>query len=166
MRLVTWLMSDPAEIPDVFLARLDHPLVKHVQECLDTGAEFDFDEKTDKATRTRVMGEVLLRFLESLPSSVVPPPLMERCGQAQDKEEAFEVLAEFPAQAKNVWITLTAFLHYLVQRTVGKSVEDPQSLAYTDLLASVFAPILLPNPPKPPFVSLLAKGNFLKRFLQ
>ena len=60
-------------------------------QCLDTGEEFAFDTSYDQAQVVNSVGDALMQFLDSLPTSIVPSSLHERCELAADQAEAFEV---------------------------------------------------------------------------
>lgn len=60
-------------------------------QCLDTGHEFIFGTSEDKTIICLSFGEALLQMLQSLPISLVPAHMHERCSFATDRDEAFEV---------------------------------------------------------------------------
>lgn len=53
---------------------------------------------------------------------------------AANRDEAFEILDSFPPEAVNVWISVTAFIHYLVQSSMTPDVK-------AETIAASFAPI-------------------------
>ncbi|TFK29489.1 hypothetical protein FA15DRAFT_346347 [Coprinopsis marcescibilis] len=129
-------------------------------ECLDTGSEFPYPaaETTDPEVPL-AFGVVLLRLLSSLPDPVIPTILHPRCVDLTNRDEAFELLDAVQPVAVNVWISLTAFLHF-----VSKSSENENQ---AELLASVFAPILLRDDPSSfsPPISPRKKREFLLYFI-
>ncbi|KAH9077847.1 DNase I-like protein, partial [Lactarius deliciosus] len=159
MKLMGWLMSHDVETHDLFITPGDEDLASQMRESLDTGADLP-PCPTTKAPHTvdagyaRTVAAVLLAFLNSLPESVVPPSLHQRCCDVTSRDAAFEMLSLFPPSSVNVWISVTAFLHLLT----------PSNLSTT---ASIFAPILLRDDidaPSP--VSLLGKKKFLLLFME
>lgn len=67
-----------------------------VQQSLDTGAELPpclapTASQTVDANYARTVAAVLAAFLRSLPESVVPLQLHQRCSEVTSRDEAFEV---------------------------------------------------------------------------
>jgi len=183
MRLIEWLMSNALDVDDLFLAPGQPDLLISIREALDTGADFDFPDGIDPLAVALSMGEALAQLLDSLPVPVIPWAFQSSCGQAENREAAFELLDGLPPVNLNVWISLTAFLHFLCQQKANTSSGDHatdlanQSFR-TRAIAAVFTPILLRDPPKgsvssapasstdsSSFTSPLDKRNFLLYFI-
>ncbi|KAI0329804.1 DNase I-like protein [Cubamyces sp. BRFM 1775] len=158
MRLVNWLMSQATDVPDLFLVRGEDELVHKIRECLDTGAEFDLDESEGKAKVALAVADTLAQLLDSLVEPVVPTALHGRCADMSSRDEAFELLDQLPVVNVNVWISLTAFLHFLGQQE-----------AYIDKverLVAFFTPILFRDDLGSSVpVSVVGKRNFLRYFI-
>ncbi|KZT26139.1 DNase I-like protein [Neolentinus lepideus HHB14362 ss-1] len=159
MRIINWLMTYAAETHDLFVEPGTPELVASIRESLDTGADFIFKANTDgqydRQTKT-AFGEALLQFLDSLVEPVIPRHLYSRCLQVNDRDEAFEV-----------WISLTAFLHFISQQPGENANDGTPPTSRAELLASVFAPILFRNDPAlyPPS-SPVGTRRFLLFFIQ
>ncbi|KAF8241111.1 DNase I-like protein [Tricholoma matsutake] len=141
MRLINWMMSGS-------------------HNCLDTGEEFPFSPSDNEPHIALAFSMTLLQLLNTLTEPVVPASLHQRCIQMTSRDEAFELLDAFPPPSVNVWISLTAFLHFICQ-----SSENPSDKA--ERIATIFAPVLLrddPESPDPP-VSPLGRRNFLLYFI-
>ncbi|KAI6126805.1 DNase I-like protein [Pisolithus sp. B1] len=158
-----------------------------IRECLDTGDEFPpMAAEGDRNDLSAAVASTLVAFLDSLVVPVIPPSLHARCLQAKDREAAFELLDEFPRASINVripefagiadtqhsfpkvWISLTAFLHYVGQRLSASGKNGSQSIRDQALrLAMLFAPILLRDDPSGEFprVSPIGKRDFLLYFI-
>ncbi|KAJ3814924.1 DNase I-like protein [Lentinula aff. lateritia] len=115
MRLVNWLMSCAHPTEDLFMVEADSEIVDDIREHLDTGNEFPYSHDTREPSIPIAFGGALVELLTSLPEYVVPKELHGRCAAVTDRDEAFETLDAFPPEAVNVWISVTAFLHYVVQ---------------------------------------------------
>ncbi|KAJ3923508.1 DNase I-like protein [Lentinula edodes] len=131
MRLVNWLMSCAHPTEDLFIAEADPEIVDDIREHLDTGNEFPYSHDTREPSIPIAFGGALVELLTSLPEYVVPKELHGRCVAVTDRDEAFETLDAFPPEAVNVWISVTAFLHYVVQ---GSSLR-------AEKIAATFAPV-------------------------
>ncbi|KII91616.1 hypothetical protein PLICRDRAFT_514320 [Plicaturopsis crispa FD-325 SS-3] len=146
MRLVNWLMSHADDAADgLFVAPAREELVGAVRECLDTGAELEFAPDVAHGEVLVAFGEALLELLDSLLEPIVPYALHQRCTMVGSRDEAFELLEEFPGPSVNVWISVTAFLHFIVQqseRDVNPSEQDGGK-SRAEQLAALFAPVLL-----------------------
>ncbi|KAF8189113.1 Endonuclease/exonuclease/phosphatase [Mycena galopus ATCC 62051] len=156
MRLVNWMMGPDLNLENVFMAPADETVVDTIRECLDTGADFPFvpNPKDDKAPVA--FGEALFRLLDSLPEPLVPPEYHLQCSEMADRDEAFEMLEMFPPTTVNVWISVTAFLHYVCQSSVDHDAK-------TKRIASLFAPVLLRD--RTNSVSPVGRRNFLLYFI-
>ncbi|KDQ56675.1 hypothetical protein JAAARDRAFT_194649 [Jaapia argillacea MUCL 33604] len=173
MRLVNWLMSNATSI-DLFLHSGDENLVTAIRECLDTGDEFPFAPNSNGAYEETIclsFGDALLRFLDSLADPVVPPALHAKCIEMTSRDEAFELLDEFPPESINVWISVTAFLHFICQQpsTANADEGSRQRFQRAEFLSATFAPVLLreveATTPSLP-VSPVGKRNFLMFFIE
>ncbi|TCD64994.1 hypothetical protein EIP91_003361 [Steccherinum ochraceum] len=116
MRLVNWLMSNGS--PN---------LVAEIRECLDTGAEFPSHSEEDGGAMAMAFATCLFEFMDSLPESVIPPDLHVRCAHCTSREQAFELLDELPSASVNVWISVTAFLHFISQQALSSVSNSPTS---------------------------------------
>ncbi|KAJ7802539.1 DNase I-like protein [Mycena olivaceomarginata] len=156
MRLVNWMMGPDLHLDNVFVSPADETKVATIRECLDTGADFPFspDSKDDQAPVA--FGETLFRLLDSLPEPLIPVELHLRCSEATNRYEAFELLDALPPTAVNVWISVTAFLHFVCQ-----SSADPD--AKTQKIAGLFAPVLLRDTSN--LASPVGRRNFLLHFI-
>jgi len=163
MRIVNWLMSNATAVPGLFLSPGDQELVAEIRECLDTGAEFGPHPEEDEFRMAMAFATCLLELLDTLPEPVIPPSMHARCAEAASREEAFELLDELPSASVNVWISVTAFLHFISQQAHGAS-GSPTSDA--GQLASVFASVLLRDDliTSTP-VSPVGKQRFVRHFV-
>lgn len=189
MKLMGWLMGHDVEtVHDLFITPGDEDLASQMRKSLDTGADLPpcppaKAPHTVDAGYARTVAAVLLAFLDSLPESVVPPSLHQRCCDVTSRDAAFEMLSVFPPSSVNVWISVTAFLHLLTLKSghpAGVTDESPEpnspalevtrltdSQSHAETLASIFAPILLRDDidaPSP--VSLLGRKKFLLHFME
>ncbi|GLB39715.1 putative inositol polyphosphate phosphatase, catalytic domain homologues [Lyophyllum shimeji] len=160
MRLVNTLMSDYAHVDELFLSAPDEGMVDTIRDCLDTAKDFPFSPDDDNTRVAVAFGATLVRLLESLVDPVVPASLHPRCVQVTSRDAAFELLDAFPPASVNVWITLTAFLHFICQ-----SAE--QSSTKAESIATILAPVLLRDDLDSPLpvVSPLGKRDFLLYFI-
>ncbi|KAI6014392.1 hypothetical protein PISMIDRAFT_672048 [Pisolithus microcarpus 441] len=168
-RLINWMMTSASEIGAFFGRPARRKLCATIRECLDTGDEFpSTTTEGDRNDLSAAVATTLVAFLDSLVDSVIPPSLHARCLQAKDREAAFELLDEFPRGSINVWISLTAFLHYVGRRLSGSGKDRSQSIRDQALrVATFFAPILLRDDPSGEFprVSPIGKRDFLLHFI-
>ncbi|TFK32280.1 Endonuclease/exonuclease/phosphatase [Crucibulum laeve] len=158
MRVVNWMMTHSTQ-NELFLSPPDEEIVDTIRECLDTGDEFPYPHDTQDCKIPIAFSVTLLRLLNSLVEPVVPPLLHARCMQMTSQDEAFELLDALPAAAVNVWISVTAFLHFICQ-----SSKDTE---HVEKIASVFAPVLLRDDPLSTVlpVSPAGKRKFLLYFI-
>ncbi|KAF8494032.1 Endonuclease/exonuclease/phosphatase [Gautieria morchelliformis] len=163
MFLIEWLITNAHDVADLFVASADESLVHAIREHMDTqpldsgkGTDVSFPEDNDQRAIALAYGEALLQFLDSLAEPVIPWVLHPRCALAQDREDAFEILDHVPSFARNVYVTVTAFLHY-----IAHSGGPERAIA----LARAFADVLLRDnpraPPGVPALTPLAKRNFV-----
>ncbi|KAJ7092810.1 DNase I-like protein [Mycena belliarum] len=157
MRLVNWLMGPDILLHNVFVSdEADEAIIDTIRECLDSGADFPFSPDAKDESRPIAFGETLLCLLGSLTEPIVPSALHARCVEVTSRDEAFEMLDEFPPAAVNVWISVTAFLHFVCQ-----SAANPEAKAKR--IAGVFAPVLLQGTANA--VSPVGRRNFLLYFI-
>ncbi|KAF9453377.1 DNase I-like protein [Macrolepiota fuliginosa MF-IS2] len=137
MRLVNWLMGSDKPPKNLFLVSPDETTLDTIRECLDTGEEFPWSpgENAPAAEASHAFAYTLLRLLDSLIEPIIPALLHPRCVQMTSRDEAFELLDALQSAAVNVWVTVTAFLHFICQ-----SSEDPQ---YASKIADIFTPVLM-----------------------
>lgn len=170
MRLINWMMTNSSSETDTFFGRpARRKLCTVIRECLDTGEEFPtVTAESDRSDLCAAVASTLVAFLDSLVVPVIPPSLQARCLQVRDRETAFELLDEFPRESINVWISLTAFLHYVGQQGSASGKAGSRSISSKALhLAMLFAPILLRDDPSGEFprVSPIGKRDFLLYFI-
>jgi len=163
MRLVNWLMESATDVDGLFVSPAEVDLVNTIRECLDTGVDFPFNSPHERRV-VLAFGEALLQLLDSLSEPVVPPYLHAKCLQMNSRSEAFEILDAFPSISVNVWISLTAFLDFIIQQPPANSSIESNA-AKIERLASVFAPILLRDDSTYPSASPVGKYNFLVYFI-
>ncbi|KAJ6493027.1 DNase I-like protein [Mycena sanguinolenta] len=156
MRLVNWLMGPDLNLENVFVSPADETAVEIIRECLDTGTDFPFspDQKDDKAAIA--FGETLFQLLDSLPEPLIPVEFHARCCEVADRGEAFEMLEVFPPTTVNVWISVTAFLHFVCQSSADHDSK-------TKRISRLFAPVLLRDISN--LVSPVGRRKFLLYFI-
>ncbi|KAI0074264.1 DNase I-like protein [Panus rudis PR-1116 ss-1] len=161
MRLVNWLMSNATNVEDLFLSPGDHDLVSEIREYLDTGTEFSSISATDLAAHARAFATCLIELLDSMLDPVIPTSLYDRCVSVGNRDEAYSLLDDFPGVSVNVWISVTAFLHFISQQSQSDSHER-----HVKRLADTFAPVLLREDPSSMSpLSPLGKRQFLLYFI-
>ncbi|KAH9933096.1 DNase I-like protein [Amylocystis lapponica] len=179
MRLVNWLMSNAISTDGLFMTPGEDELVYNILECLDTGADFAFELAQDDPRVARAFAESLVQLLASLSEPVVPVTLHSKCIQMTSRDEAFELLGAFPSVSVNVWISVTAFLHFIGQQS-SSPLRREQLGAYFHIkhchgittnrrephAVAKFSSILLRDDPSVAApVSAVGKRNFLRYFL-
>ncbi|KAK0486312.1 DNase I-like protein [Armillaria novae-zelandiae] len=119
MRLVEWLMTCSREALQIETLFSSHQssAVSEMRKCLDTGSQFPSTLSPSLALAT------LLALLSALPESVMPRDV--DILNVTDRESAFEVLETLPTANVNVWISVTAFLHYIAQENEPDASEEP-----------------------------------------
>ncbi|KAF5384264.1 hypothetical protein D9615_003431 [Tricholomella constricta] len=162
MRLVNWMMSERANTDGMFILPANESTIDTIRECLDTGDDFPFSPEDASPGVALAFAMTLLRFLDSLIDPVVPASLHSRCVQMTSRDEAFELLDTFPLASVNVWISVTAFLHFICQ---SSSTNQPSEKALR--IATIFAPVFLRDEVDSPFpaVSPVGKRDFLLYFI-
>ncbi|KAF8119317.1 RhoGAP domain-containing protein [Boletus edulis] len=166
--LINWMMMHISATDMLFEYPAQERLCHVIRECLDTGDKFPSEGPDgDHRALVAAFSSTLVALLDSLIEPVVPAHLHTQCLQARDKDEAFEVLSAFPHESINVWISLTAMLHFIAKQGVSKDDPNPTSTMRAHRLVSVFAPILLRDDPTRihPRASPLGKRGFLLRFI-
>ncbi|KAF9045408.1 DNase I-like protein [Panaeolus papilionaceus] len=139
MRLVNWLMSNPVDSDDLFIIPGKPDIVASIRECLDTGDEFPFPSSPTDPSIARSFATALVEFLNALPEPLIPANLHSRSLEMTNRDEAFELLDSVPPAAVNVWISITAFLHFICQT----SKQDDKAMQ----LANALTPVLLRDDP-------------------
>ena len=71
-RLTDFIMSYGQGCGSIFIERGDAELCRGIRECLDTAKEFDMKLVSEGEIGVLSMAETLLRFLDALPTSIVP----------------------------------------------------------------------------------------------
>lgn len=158
MRLIKWIMTHATDVEGLFIISGEDELKQGIRDCLDTGAEFKSLNPIKHKAAALAFADTLLEFLEVLPNPVFPFALHAKCVQVSTKEEAFELLDELPSVSLNVWISVTALLHYITQQ--------PASKPNIDRLVAVFASTLLRGDDSLTVpTSLMARRRFLRYFI-
>ncbi|CUA67708.1 inositol polyphosphate-5-phosphatase, 75kDa [Rhizoctonia solani] len=137
MRLINWLMKNSVEFDDLFEKSGDPQLVDQIIEALDTGDEFTFDEKNPDHGVALAFGSALLLFLEEMPEPVIPYGLYAQCALTSSREQAYEILDTLPGLNANMWISITAFLHFFCQQD-----RRAKTIGVTHKIARLFADVL------------------------
>ncbi|KAK0454454.1 DNase I-like protein [Armillaria borealis] len=137
MRLVEWLMACPREALQIKTLFSSHQsgAVTEMRECLDMGSQFPSTVSPSLALAT------LSALLSALPESVMPRSV--DILNVTDREAAFEVLEALPTANVNVWISVTAFLHYIAQENEPDTGEEPKQNEKAARIVAIFAPVLL-----------------------
>jgi len=138
MFLVEWLMTNAVHVPNLFITPADQNLVLIIREHLDTqtldsGKNVAFPVDTSALDIAHAYGETLVEFLASITEPVIPWAMHPRCALAHDREHVFEILDDIPGFARNVYVTVTAFLHYVIS-TVG--AERSTALGFSRTFSS------------------------------
>ncbi|KAG2134783.1 DNase I-like protein [Suillus clintonianus] len=166
MQLINWLMTHVTDL-NLFNGPPEESICMNIRECLDTGDQFpSLKSGEEHGPLATAITSTLVQLLDSLVDPVVPPYLHARCLQMTSRDEAFELLDEFPPESVNVWISLTAFLHYMsLQKLPSQSSTDQADMA--ERLAAVFAPLLLRDDATGLHipVSPIGKRKFLLHFI-
>lgn len=161
IRLVQWLMRNTSNIDNLFISPGDEETVEILRESLDTGSDFPYPSDTPDPKIPLAFATTLLRLLDSLVEPVLPASMHPRCIEMTNRDEAFDLLGSglTPPVSVNVWISLTACLHYLCR---SSSNEDQ-----AERIASIFAPVLLRDDvtSTTPPISPQAKRRFLLHFI-
>lgn len=167
MRLINWLMTYVTDPSDLFNDLIEESICINIRECLDTGDQFPSPRSGEEhSPLTAAIVFTLVQLLDSLVDPVVPPYLHARCLQMTSRDEAFELLDGFPPESVNVWISLTAFLHYMsLQKLSSQSSTNQAEMA--ERLATVFASVLLRDDSTGLYTpaSPIGKRNFLLHFV-
>ncbi|KAG7449826.1 DNase I-like protein [Guyanagaster necrorhizus] len=158
MRLVEWLMACPRESLQTELFS-SHPsgAVTDMRKCLDTGSQFP------STVPPSLAGATLVALLSALPESVMPRNV--NILNIADREAAFEILETLPTANVNVWISVTAFLHYIAREDGVKDAdagEEPKQNEKAARISAMFAPVLLRDISE---ASPVKKWEFLMYFI-
>lgn len=161
MRLVNRLMSNNEPQEDLFVQLPDEEMITMIRECLDTGDEFPWPlhEAKGDARVPRAFAHALLRLLDSLIEPIIPTKLHGRCIQMTSRDDAFECLDDLLPAAVNVWITITAFLHFLCQSFTAHD--------HAERIADIFVAVLMRDDPETstPPISPIGKRKFFLQFI-
>jgi len=161
MRLVNWMMSSDVDMNDLFTTPGDPVLVDIIRECLDTGEEFTFPTGTEPPKIPLAFAETLVQLLDSLTESIIPGALHRECAEVTSKDEAFAVLDQLSPARVNVWIPVTAFLHFVCQQVDSEAGR----LDRAKVLAAIFGPIVMREERNTDLLSPLGKRQFLLFFI-
>ncbi|OCH94661.1 DNase I-like protein [Obba rivulosa] len=158
MRLVNWLMSHATDA-GLFVTAGEEALVEAIRENLDTGADFELPYPENDERVAIAFAHTLLQLLLSLLEPVVPWHVHNRCMQVTSKDEAYEVLDDFPSASVNVYISVTAYLHFIGQQPKTKPNMDERVAIFTSVL-------LRDKPDTPQSISIMGKRNFVRYFVE
>lgn len=164
MKLINWLMTHVNDPSDLFNGIPEQSICMTIRECLDTGDQFpSLESREEHGPLAIAITSTLVQLLESLVDPVVPAYLHARCLQMTSRDEAFELLDEFPPESVNVWISLTAFLHYMSLQ----KLPSTNQVGMAERLATIFAPVLLRDDAMGAFppASPIGKRKFLLHFI-
>jgi len=167
MKLINWLMTHVTDPNDLFDSSPDESICMTIRECLDTGNELPpVNSGEEQSRHASAITRTLIQLLDSLVVPVVPAYLHAKCLQMTSRDEAFELLDEFPPESVNVWISLTAFLHYMSQQKLPSRPVACQ-VGIAERLAIVFAPVLLRDDAMGTYAraSPIKKRDFLLHFI-
>ncbi|KAJ3554943.1 hypothetical protein NM688_g2841 [Phlebia brevispora] len=157
MRLINWLMAEATSVDSLFVSPGDPKSIATIRECLDNGSEFPVPSVATHDIFSLSVAQALLELLDSLPEPVVPCAVHAACMRVSNRDEAFELLNQFPSASVNVWISVTSFLHFISQQgTMEKKAER---------LAAIFAPVLLRDDFDAAPVSPVGKRRFVLFFI-
>ncbi|KAF8601327.1 DNase I-like protein [Ceratobasidium sp. AG-I] len=179
MRLINWLMRHAIECDELFVKLGDQTNVDMIievslvypvalrqftfQQSLDTDTAFPFDEKAPGRDAMLAVGTALILFLSEMPEPVIHPKLHVQCGLTGTKEQAYDILDTLPSLNANMWISITAFLHFFCQQD-GRKKDGAGVL----LLAKIFAEVLWADTMTLPLIhrlSLQTRVGFLMFFI-
>lgn len=74
-RMTDFIGREGRDVGTVFLERGDAGVCRHIRECLDTAAAF---EKVEGEVGVLSMAETLVRFLDALPTGIIPAESYEK----------------------------------------------------------------------------------------
>lgn len=105
-----------------------------IQDCIDSGQDLPISLATELGILSA--GETLIRYLESLPISVIPQGhYFSVLAFADDRDASTRLISRLPDEHQSSFKYICAFLgEYLVKRNPTVRVED---------LAFVFAPVMI-----------------------
>ena len=85
-RMTDFIMSYGPGCGSLFLERGDEQLCRGIRECLDSAKEFDLKLISEGEIGVMSMAETLLRFLDALPTSIVPEDVYPRALKVIDSK--------------------------------------------------------------------------------
>ena len=85
-RMTDFIMSYGPGCGSLFLERGDEELCRGIRECLDSAKEFDLKLISEGEIGVMSMAETLLRFLDALPTSIVPEDVYPRALKVIDSK--------------------------------------------------------------------------------
>ncbi|KAJ8405093.1 hypothetical protein AAFF_G00330140 [Aldrovandia affinis] len=126
---------------------------EEVRDCLDTGMPDSLPGSNHS------VAEALLLFLDALPEPVVTFPLYQQClDSSSNASQCKKVISQLPQCHKNVFNYLTAFLRELLRNAAHNHLD-------ANILATIFAGLLLRSPTKQDFAEKRKTQDFLHHFL-
>ncbi|KAL4657552.1 type II inositol 1,4,5-trisphosphate 5-phosphatase isoform X1 [Arapaima gigas] len=127
---------------------------EEIRDCLDTGIPDSLPGSNHS------VAEALLLFLEVLPEPVVTYSLYHQClDNCSNAALCKKVISMLPQCHKNVFNYLTAFLRELLKNSVHNHLD-------VNILATIFAPLLLRSPKKQDHAEKRKTQEFLQHFLE
>uniref|UniRef100_A0A8C9VTL6 phosphoinositide 5-phosphatase n=1 Tax=Scleropages formosus TaxID=113540 RepID=A0A8C9VTL6_SCLFO len=126
---------------------------EEIRDCLDTGTPDSLPGSNHS------VAEALLLFLEVLPEPVVTYSLYQQCLDSSSNHAlSKKVISMLPQCHKNVFNYLTAFLRELLKNSAHNHLD-------VNILATIFAPLLLRSPRKQDLGEKRKTQDFLRHFL-
>lgn len=118
----------------MFLVAGGQDEINLIQDALDDGQDLPLSLASEMGIWA--VGETLIRYLDSLPISVIPQGhYFSVLAFADNPDESRRLLSRLPSEHRSLFEYICAFLgEYLVKRNSTVTVED---------LAHVFAPVLI-----------------------
>jgi hypothetical protein len=77
-RMTEFIRTYGRNCATIFLERGDEQLCREIRECLDTAKKFDEKLIAEAEIAVLSMAETLLRYLEALPSSIIPDAIYDK----------------------------------------------------------------------------------------
>ncbi|KAJ6233062.1 type ii inositol 1 [Anaeramoeba flamelloides] len=153
IRIVDYILNFGLEEYHIFLETGDESQTAIIRECLDTGIGFE----TGFSIHSYCV--VLLDFLDSLPSPVVPYSFYSRCLATNSQKDAFTLLKKFPKFHKNSFTFLINFF---------KNILIMKKLNHLNIekLTFIFGNVLLKKKNSNLKKEMNKKAKFLKYFLK
>ncbi|XP_057196039.1 type II inositol 1,4,5-trisphosphate 5-phosphatase isoform X2 [Triplophysa rosa] len=163
--------SEPQEIPKEIWMMVDHLFryakkqedlfqqpglrteFQEIRDCLDTGSLDTLPGSNHS------VAEALLLFLDALPEPVVPFSFYQRClDSCSDSSQCRQIISVLPQCHTNVFNYLTAFIQELLKHSAHNRLD-------INILASVFAGLLLRSPTKQDLAEKRKAKEFFQHFL-